>query len=176
VRRLNDPMMRALRDADPGSSPDVTSWAESNEAASIADRIRTEGDRDVPTGRQPTRKRPSRRLVIVLALVAVVASAVAASVALRPRSPVSTSVVACYSELDRHSGLVLVGVHDDVAPVELCGRAWQTAFGTRRPSQLIACVRAEGGLAVYPLPRGISGPDACGEVGAAPYSTDVPPG
>ena len=78
--------MRAIREADPAASPQVSHWAETREAAMIAERIRAEGDRDLQV-RQPTRRRSGGRLVIVIALVAVVASAVAASVALRSRAP-----------------------------------------------------------------------------------------
>jgi hypothetical protein len=170
MSRLEDPMMRAVREADPGTAPEVVGWADTAEATAIAERIRIEGDRDAPV-RQPKRRRPSRRLVVVIALVAVVGSAVAASIALRPRTPVSSSLVACYPDLSAGSGPVLVAARD-TEPVDACARAWVGAFSTAKPSRLTACVRPEGGLAVYPVPPGETGAGACAQVGAAAYSND----
>lgn len=164
-------MMRAVREADPAASPQVAGWAETGEAALIAERIRTEGDRDVQVW-QPMRRRRGGRLAIVIALVAVVASAVAASVALRSRGPSRPAAVVCSSALEPGSSSFFAAVGRGVEPVDACRRMWSDAFDEEAPARLVTCVEPQGRFVVYPLPPDRTATEACGSMGDARYSPE----
>lgn len=165
MTRRGDQILRAIRRADPGADPSVTSWAAGDEAREIADRIRAEGDESGAPGRPPRSRRS--RLVILAAAVLIAALTVAAAITLRSGTPKLPSLVGCYQELRADSGAVFVSAIGGVDPVEACRRSWLEAFGVSAPARLVACVRPEGGSVVYPQPEEVSASDTCSSVGTA---------
>jgi hypothetical protein len=166
MRRQEDPVMKAIREADPSAGTDASDWAKGEDAAAIAERIREQGDR--PSAPTP-RPRMTRRVVILIAALVVVAMVVAATIAVRSGTPTTTSLVGCYQELDVGSSVFFAPVRPGVGPVAACRTGWVDAYGAEVPGRLVACVESQGGLVVYPLSGGLSESDACSTVGDALY-------
>ena len=166
MRRREDPVVKAIREVDPSAGADASDWAKSQEATAIAESIRAEGDRISTPAPRP---RMTSRVAILIALLVVAASVVAATIALRSGTPTTVSLVGCYQELHVGSTVFFAPVESGIGPVGACRGGWLDAYGANAPQRLVACVESQGGLVVYPLSVGLSKSDACSSVGDAVY-------
>jgi hypothetical protein len=124
-------------------------------------------------GQQP---RGRRWLAIAAAGLAIaIALMITRPLVLGPPQPVrpdDPTVVACYEDLDRNAKAAVLQTTEADEPggaIAACRAEWPKAFGHVAPDNLVNCVLAEGGQAVFPG-HGVRAPEAvCKAVRAKPF-------
>jgi hypothetical protein len=90
----------------------------------------------------------------------------------QPKWPADPTVVACYENLDRNAKAAVLQttqVDEPGGAIAACRAEWPRAFGHVAPDNLVNCVLAEGGQAVFPG-GGIRAPEeVCRVVNAKPF-------
>ena len=155
-----DPLLEALRRANPAPDESTSGWHASPEGMEVAARARAE----VPERMKgPMRQRRRRAIVLIAAAAAVFA--VAAGFALGSRETLTPDTALCRNELRQGPGGVLVSVVGR-DPIDACSDVWERSFNEPAPPDLVVCVIQEGATGVFPNPDDMTPDQACSSIGA----------
>lgn len=153
---------------------DDDGWADSPIGQAVLARSQLLANNPVPSGR-----RSRRRVVVSLAGAGVLLAGGGVAWAFTnphgsaPRSR-DLSVVMCADAFTLHADLTEAEDPQQTAAGAIagCTRYWQTTGGGAVPPNLVSCVYPAvpdndgGGRAVFPAPAGLTGRDACAQLGA----------
>jgi hypothetical protein len=174
VNRPTDPMLDALRKANPVPEESTAGWHATDEGKRVAALALV----DVLESPPPTGRPTKNRMVIVLVAAVLATSAIAAGFALGSTETVEIvdpSTVACHDTLQQVAGGAIAGLKGRYTPTAACRRMWPKAFGVPAPPELTACVNYYGGIGVYPVPPSMDVGEVCRSIDAAPYSPEPTP-
>jgi hypothetical protein len=163
MRTDEDPVLRAIREANP--QPSQVRWADTDAGRAVADRVRREAEDDA---RAPDIEPPHRRRIWpALLAAALLISAVGATYAVMHRGPASESHVLCTLDpLARTPDQAFADVAPGSTPLQACRNLWPVRFGTPIPD-LVGCVDPGGGVRVIPRFAGQTPSESCSTIGSS---------
>lgn len=157
-----------MRKANPVPATETRGWSESPRGQAVFKEIETELVRGNSRNIGP-RRLIFRPVAVASAALALLAAVAAVYVTSRPTTdPLS---VGCYRELNQSGDaavLSLTGSASNLSPAANCASQWESAFGEQVPPNLVTCVVANGGLAVFPNHSNQGAEATCSSIGAAP--------
>lgn len=152
---------------------ELMAWRRTETSAMSDERLAELTDEAIQRAERHRRTSRKKRLAAGIALATALSSgtAVAAAVLLREPTRPQAGIV-CRNAADPNADAVVIRPSDD--PVEACRSAWNDEtsdeFSEPAPSQLVACVNANGTLEVIP------GDDSsCASIGYAPAAKELSP-
>ncbi len=161
---MNDDIFDQIRALHRG--PDDASWATSDGGRAVMARAINSG---LPTPPTRTKQRPQRRLIIGVAVVALMAGTTAAAT-IKAITGDDPTQAGCYESLaaDADTTEASAALVEQVGWVEACRQTWLELGTNVNTNNLVSCINPSGGRGVFPATAELKAAGACGRIGWQP--------